>query len=502
MCQMKITQKPVGLTGKEDNEEFIPVLSKSAQKRARQKAKRNSKSEESNGSGDTVSSTGTSHSRKEEKRNKEKDTRVKKLQSRRREDQKDKLNGNRVRDTDTVDFRKFLAITGLQDLPSSGYHYTWSNNHVTPADRIWCKLDRLSAMICGLKRWISDKSPVIVYWGEEKRINRNFRYCNFWENLDDYNDVIRRTWNNGTKCRNLFMIQTKLKIMKNMLKQDFVRRTRGMDKRVNMTRKALMEAQSKAESNPNDSGFCVDERKLALKFRKLKFNPFLFNKLRTNAQWIKEGDANTKFFHSLLKSRRIRISVNQITLQDGSVSTDFDTIKHEFSDYFKELLGQARVCNPFDSEAVAQGPVVTEKQCRSLRKWSTLGKELGEAVRHCLRYNAMPKGVNVIGDARRGQRPCCANRALLSTIGKVIWAPHWSGAVPASLTSPWEGETSRLKEVLPHIINPGQGAFVKDRSIVDNICLAQQLFNGYGRRNLSERVAWKIDLRKVYDTID
>ncbi|KAL9685328.1 hypothetical protein QQ045_022776 [Rhodiola kirilowii] len=59
-----------------------------------------------------------------------------------------------------------------------------------------------------------------------------------------------------------------------------------------------------------------------------------------------------------------------------------------------------------------------------------------------------------------------------------------------------------LKEVLPLIINPAQGAFVKDRSIVDNICLAQQLFNGYGRKNVSERVAWKIDLRKAYDSID
>ncbi|KAL9665350.1 hypothetical protein QQ045_020769 [Rhodiola kirilowii] len=471
--QMKITQKPVGTIGKEDNEEFIPVLSKISQKRARQKEKCNSKSEESNGSGDTVNSTSTSHSRKEERRG---ESREKIQESRRcrvdggrqvpknpclmykieawnirgmnnpykksevlcwikkykldmvallevklqenkwaeavtrcspddswkaefstidggwarillfwnratikinnvvknyyfmfckveaenkrfglivvyasnnqRErkqmweeiekagdkfngcwicmgdfncvtDQKDKLNGNRVRDTDTVDFRKFLAITGMQDLPSSGYHYTWSNNHVNPADRIWCKLDRAlgndlwfeemeGVQANFLPPTISDHSPVIVYWGEEKRIFK-------------------------------------------ILGTDFVGRTRGMDKRVNMTREALMEAPSNSESNPTDNN---------------------------------------------------------------------DIIKHELSVYFKELLGQARVCSPIDSEEVAQGPVVTGEQCRSLvrgvtdkeiwsvlncigadkapgldgfsssffkRNWSTIGKELCEGVRHCLR---------------------------------------------------------------------------------------------------------------------
>ncbi|KAL9669680.1 hypothetical protein QQ045_007227 [Rhodiola kirilowii] len=235
-----------------------------------------------------------------------------------------------------------------------------------------------------------------------------------------------------------------------------------MDKRVNMTREALMEAQSNAESNPNDSGFCEAERRLALEFRKLKFNQFLFNKQRTNAQWIKEGDANTKFFHILLKSRRIKNSINQITLQD---------------------------------EAVAQGPVVTGEQCMSLvrgvtdkeiwstldyigadktpgpngfsssffkRNWSTMGKELCEGVRHCLRYNALPKGTNaayivLISKSSQASKPedyrpisCC------NVTYKIV----------SSLLA------GRLKEVLPHIINPTQGAFVKDRSNVDNICLA------------------------------
>ncbi|KAL9670184.1 hypothetical protein QQ045_007735 [Rhodiola kirilowii] len=60
----------------------------------------------------------------------------------------------------------------------------------------------------------------------------------------------------------------------------------------------------------------------------------------------------------------------------------------------------------------------------------------------------------------------------------------------------------RLKVVLHGIIDKAQGAFVKDRSIVGNVCLAQQIVSGYSRKNISERMAWKIDLRKAYDSVE
>lgn len=48
----------------------------------------------------------------------------------------------------------------------------------------------------------------------------------------------------------------------------------------------------------------------------------------------------------------------------------------------------------------------------------------------------------------------------------------------------------------------GQSAFVKGRSIMDNIHLAQELMRGYSRKRSTPRCAVKIDLKKVYDTID
>lgn len=61
---------------------------------------------------------------------------------------------------------------------------------------------------------------------------------------------------------------------------------------------------------------------------------------------------------------------------------------------------------------------------------------------------------------------------------------------------------NRLSLVIGDIVNPTQTAFLKDRSIVDNIHLAQELFRKYNRKYVSARCILKVDIQKAYDTVD
>ncbi|KAL9670070.1 hypothetical protein QQ045_007621 [Rhodiola kirilowii] len=47
----------------------------------------------------------------------------------------------------------------------------------------------------------------------------------------------------------------------------------------------------------------------------------------------------------------------------------------------------------------------------------------------------------------------------------------------------------RLKVIIPDLIDLAQAAFIQGRLIVENICLAQQLVAGYGRKNISKCLA-------------
>ncbi|KAL9672052.1 hypothetical protein QQ045_028300 [Rhodiola kirilowii] len=123
--------------------------------------------------------------------------------------------------------------------------------------------------------------------------------------------------------------------------------------------------------------------------------------------------------------------------------------------------------------------------------WNLIGAELCNSIQHCLRHNALPKGIN---------------STALGLIPKINSAMHPEEFRPISCCTVVYQIISgvlagRLKDLMPEIINKAQGAFVKGRSIVGNMNVAQQLMAGYGRKNISERVAWKIDLRKAYDTV-
>ncbi|KAL2247302.1 UNVERIFIED_CONTAM: hypothetical protein Sindi_2582500 [Sesamum indicum] len=60
----------------------------------------------------------------------------------------------------------------------------------------------------------------------------------------------------------------------------------------------------------------------------------------------------------------------------------------------------------------------------------------------------------------------------------------------------------RLSVILDKLISPCQAAFVPERSIGDNIMLAQELYTGYNQTHLPPRCALKVDIRKAYDTVE
>lgn len=61
--------------------------------------------------------------------------------------------------------------------------------------------------------------------------------------------------------------------------------------------------------------------------------------------------------------------------------------------------------------------------------------------------------------------------------------------------------TNRSREVLPLIISPYQGAFAHYRQILDGVLIASELIDSM-KRDIEERVIFKIDLEKAIDRVD
>jgi len=58
-----------------------------------------------------------------------------------------------------------------------------------------------------------------------------------------------------------------------------------------------------------------------------------------------------------------------------------------------------------------------------------------------------------------------------------------------------------IKEVLPSLIDQSQGAFVKERKLLYNVLICQDVARGYQGKNISPRCLLKIDLQKAFDSI-
>lgn len=62
--------------------------------------------------------------------------------------------------------------------------------------------------------------------------------------------------------------------------------------------------------------------------------------------------------------------------------------------------------------------------------------------------------------------------------------------------------TSKLKIVVDHLVSSSQSAFIKRRNILDNVILAYDLVKGYIQKRVSPRCTIKVDIRKVYDSVE
>ncbi|XP_074315495.1 uncharacterized protein LOC141651695 [Silene latifolia] len=61
---------------------------------------------------------------------------------------------------------------------------------------------------------------------------------------------------------------------------------------------------------------------------------------------------------------------------------------------------------------------------------------------------------------------------------------------------------NRLASVLPDLVHENKRAFIKGRSIIENVFICQNIIHMYGRKAVIPRCLFKIDLQKAYDTVE
>ncbi|XP_062086176.1 uncharacterized protein LOC133792286 [Humulus lupulus] len=362
----------------------------------------------------------------------------------------DRVGGREIGANELVDSTAWLANSHLAKLKCVGSNFTWSNKQ-EGGDRVYSKIDHAF-------------------------INEGWIDCQL-------NSIAELHW--------------ELIRLKHILRKFNRTEIGDIEQQFHQAKGEYQVALTKVQDSPFDIFAQETEKKAAINYKihYARYRSFLIQ--RSKVTWLQKGDENTAYFHACIKKRREENRIVSFLNDNGDIIDDYNSVVHHFLAHFKSFMG---------SSSLATGCVKTDFMevgpCLEIDKQLDLIRDFTKAdVKKAIfsipgtktpGLDGMPTEINktVItlvpqNDAPSRAvhfRPIACYNTLYKCISKML--------------------CSRLSEVLPFIISPNQGAFIRGRSLAHNILIFQDLIKNYNRKNTSPRCVLKIDLSKAYDTVD
>ncbi|KAK2385146.1 hypothetical protein QL285_072415 [Trifolium repens] len=438
-------------------------------------------------------------------------------------------NDGNVASTEIIEFRNFVEELELVDLPILGRRFTWyhaSGNAMSRIDRILISDEWAhkwgNAALWGLSRDVSDHCPLILKYSHEDWGPKPFRFNNFWLDNKKLVGIVESFWEtHKVEGWMGFVLKEKLKTLKTILKEWHKEEYGGLEARIEGVVVDIKDLDVRGE--------LVGLSSQEVECRKEKFIT-LWNLLRckealtvqrSRSKWLKEGDANTKFFHNSVKMRSRLNAISAIKV-NGEWMDSPSRVKEAVSSFFDNHFSSPMVVRPrLDGVAL---PRLSEAENDDLISPFSM-EEIEEVVR-CSDGNKSPgpdgfnfafvknfwnllKGdIRILFDQFHGNS--CLPKSFLSyfvtLIPKVCSPNSLSDFRPISLLGCLykiiaKVLTKRLARVMDSIISPTQSAFIKGRNLVDGVLVVNEVVD-WVKKQKKECIIFKVDFEKAYDSVD
>ncbi|KAL2225211.1 UNVERIFIED_CONTAM: hypothetical protein Sindi_3023200 [Sesamum indicum] len=371
------------------------------------------------------------------------------------------------------EFNSCVQNAGLLSLPMQGEWYTWHNCSANPRN-LWKRLDRMLIN----DRWMA-QFPTSFYTSLNPRTSDHSPLVLNGDSQQQYGEFIpsvQQIWQHNIIGVPMYAVTRKLKALKPVFREQ--RRNKGdLSHNVQLAKGFLETAQLLVSSNRRDELYLQLEHCCRLVLAKAAKLEQMMLQASKNA--VDEG-GRPVLPRDVIGIRFLRPWARQL-------------LSEEDARFLLEPFTPADVKQAvFDiAEDKAPGP---DGYSSGFFKaaWPIMGQEVSSAVLDFFRTGRLLKQINTtllalipkvhspmtVGDFR--PISCC--NVLYKIIAKLI--------------------VQRLSVILDKLISPCQAAFVPERSIGDNIMLAQELFTGYNQTRLPPWCALKVDIRKAYDTVE
>ncbi|GKV02020.1 hypothetical protein SLEP1_g14507 [Rubroshorea leprosula] len=397
------------------------------------------------------------------------------------------------------EFNVFIESTKLVDIRLANRRFTWYRPDGSSMSRLdrFLMTEEMYSLGCewvqqGMKRTISDHCAVILKtriadWGP-----RPFRVLDAWQQHPDFKNAVEGKWRGmevegyaGYRCKQ------KLKMLKEFLK-GWNRDVFGdMEAQFEMAT-VLVEKIDRRNEDFDLEEFEVSQRHDGVQeiWDILRKKEAIWRQ-KSRCNWVRMGDANTRFFHKIANGRRAQNNILGISC-DGRWVEEPTLVKREKKEWLER---------PFSTEEIEEGL----RGCEGTKApgpdgynfnfikfaWSILKEDFvsffnefhsnGRLVRglNSSFLTLIPKKNNPI--ELKDYRPINLIRCVYKLLAKVL--------------------ANRLKAVLSEIISETQSAFLGGRQLADSVLALNEVVDEI-KKSKQKAFVFKADFAKAYDCVD
>lgn len=175
----------------------------------------------------------------------------------------------------------------------------------------WTQIFNIN-MVKHLARTTSDHRPLLLKSHNDHQIHsKYFRFLNFWTKQPEFLDVVQQVWSNTIEGNPMWILQSKLKLLSRRLSQWSMNNIGDIHEKVNSweVKMLILEDIDLHRNTEHDREELNKGHAEYIRWLGLQDNLLI---QKTQTTWFKEGDYNSKYFHSILRDRRRRLHLHRI----------------------------------------------------------------------------------------------------------------------------------------------------------------------------------------------
>ena len=216
------------------------------------------------------------------------------------------------------EFNEFIEKAELMDIPMVGRKFTWYKPNGYAKSRI----DRVLVSKEWMEEWpnskqfvlsrsVSDHCALVIIDSCPDWEPRPLRSLDVWQKDSRFKDFVRCKWlSYEVHGRGLFVFKEKLKKLKFDLKV-WNREVFGDVNQIGeILNKKIEELDARDDVEDLDEEGRVERRSLLAEQNENAFRQEAVIHQKARLKWLRNGDLNSKFFHSVVKWRRARNEIN------------------------------------------------------------------------------------------------------------------------------------------------------------------------------------------------